>query len=57
MHPRHFPAVAERERERDATGAFGGGGGWSCDTPANYRDLRKEPRRGCSCTVERDRGV
>ena len=32
------------------------GGGCSCDTPATPSKLRKEPRRGCSYTLERDRG-
>ena len=44
------PAVAER----GATGAFGGG--CSCDTPATHSELRNELRRGCSYTVDRDRG-
>ena len=41
-------------RERGATGAFGEG--CSCDTPATHSELRKEPRQGCSYTVERDKG-
>ena len=30
--------------------------GCSCDTPATHSKLRKEPRRGCSYTLELDRG-
>ena len=28
----------------------------SCDTPSTHSRLRKEPRRGCSYTLDRDRG-
>ena len=30
--------------------------GCSCDTPATHSKLRKEPRRRCSYTLERDKG-
>ena len=30
--------------------------GCSCDTPATHSKLRKEPRQGCSYTLERDMG-
>ena len=45
MHPRHPPAVAEREVRQ---GPLGG--------QATHSELRNEPRQGCSYTVERDRG-
>ena len=49
--PRNVPV-----RDGVRQGLLGGGGGCSCDTPATPSKLRKEPRQGCSDTLERDRG-
>ena len=43
-------------RDGERQGPLEGGGGCSCDTPATPSKLQKEPRRGCSYTLERDRG-
>ena len=63
-HPSQV-AVLHRPLPRAKIGTTGGSGigcdralwgGCSCDTLATHSKLWKELRRGCSCTVERDRG-
>ena len=63
--PLELDRVSEVQTTRDtqhgdrgwgATGPFEAGG-CSCDSPSTPSKLREEPRRACSYTLERDRGV